>query len=372
MTDAIEPGVAARTALEAACAAADRFDGDARLPRIGVFGLGVPEGLVAAAGGLCIHVNFGAAPDQAPMRDVVEPFVDHDVRVFLNRFALGAFNGLAGIVFARDDAAALTAYQYATEWVRQGRAPAGTPPLFLFNLVHSQATAAIRFNRVQGEKLVDFLRRVGLERPGGETMAAQAALSRRRDALLQNAGAHASMSRCAQWRNAGRFMSAGAHVALLEQAVAGGAATPGPGARLALVGSAVDDPAVYAMLDSVGVLVADLQAFGQFWPGAWDLSSDMETMLSRLEGDPSCPRIVPPQAYRQSLVDRIVAAGCDLVVCQLAQTDDTFGWEIPGLKTALARQGIGFVNLGFRDHRPDAQWLGVARERVIEALEAAP
>ncbi|MCP8882104.1 hypothetical protein NIM87_01155 [Devosia sp. XJ19-1] len=371
MTTVIGQTAAAGELLESACAAADRLGDSESLPRIGLFGLGVPEGLVAAAGSVCIHVNFGASPDNEPMRDVIEPFVDHEVRVFLNRFALGDFNGLAGVVFARDDAAALTAYQYATEWVRQGRAPVGTPPLFLFNLVHSRTVAAQKFNRIQCDKLVNFLVRVGLDRPGDAAMSAMAALSRRRDGLLQAARAVPG-ALTTQWRNAGRFMSVAAHTELLERAVADFDRAERAGPRLGLVGSAVDDPGFLAMLDRVGVLVADLQAYGQFWPGAWEQKADIEAMLDVLSGDPSCPRIVPPQNHRQSLVDRVVAAECDLVVCQLAQTDDTFGWELPALKAALAAHGIRFVHLGFRDHRPDADWLAGAEQKLVQALEAAP
>ena len=155
----------AREKLEAAWAAADRGEDDGGLPRVGVFGLGVPEGAIAASGAVCVHVNFGPIPDDEPIRAVIEPFVDHEVRVFLNRFALGDFNGMTAIVFARDDAAAVTAYQYATEWVRQGRAPQGAPRLFLFNLVHAATAVARRFNDIQCDKLQDFLVDLGLARP---------------------------------------------------------------------------------------------------------------------------------------------------------------------------------------------------------------
>lgn len=372
MTHAIEHNDAAGAVLAAAFDAADRYDGAENLPRVGIFGLGIPEGLIAAAGSVCVHVNYGEAPQQEPMHAVIEPFVDHEVRVFLNRFALGDFNDLAGIVFARDDAAALTAYQYATEWVRQGRALSGTPSLFLFNLVHSRAAAAQKFNRVQCDKLVDFLIQIGLKRPDPGALSAMADLSQRRGEALEAAVATVPSAVVTQWRNAGRFMSAAAHADLLERAISDFKRADRAGPRLGLVGSAMDDQAFYSMLDRVGVLVADLQAYGQFWPGTWEQESDREAMLDSLAGDPSCPRIVPPQSHRQSLVERLVAARCDLVVCQLAQTDDTFGWELPALRAELAAQGIRFVHLGFRDHRSDADWLAEAERKLVEALEAAP
>lgn len=372
MTRASEHTDTAGAVLKAAYDAADRNNDGQDLPRIGIFGPGIPEGLIAASGSVCVHANFGADPKQEPMHAVIEPFVDHEVRVFLNRFALGDFNDLAGMVFARDDAAALTAYQYATEWVRQGHGRSGAPPLFLFNLVHSRAAAAQKFNRVQCDKLVDFLVRVGLERPDDGALSIMVASLRRRAEALEDATATVPGAVMTQWRNAGRFMDVASHADLLERAVAEFKPTERAGPRLGLVGSATNDPSFFSVLDRVGVLVADLQAYGQFWPGVWEQESAREAMLDSLAGDPSCPRIVPPQSHRQSLVERLVAARCDLVVCQLAQTDDTFGWELPALRAELAAQGIRFLHLGFRDHRPDADWLAEAERQVVEALEAAP
>lgn len=361
----------AREKLEAAWAAADRGEDDGGLPRVGVFGLGVPEGAIAASGAVCVHVNFGPIPDDEPMSAVIEPFVDHEVRVFLNRFALGDFNGMTAIVFARDDAAAVTAYQYATEWVRQGRAPQGVPRLFLFNLVHAATAVARRFNGIQCDKLLDFLVGLGLARPDRARMTVAAANARRRAQSLIKASTAVTAGMAARWRNAGRFLSTTLHADLLEQAISAAEMPQRSGPRLALVGSPIDAPEVYAMLDSRGALVADLQAYGHFWPGPWDEESDIGAVAAILADDPSCPRIVPPQRHRQSLVDRIVSARCNVVVCQLAQTDDTFGWEIPGLAAALAALGVTFVNLGFRDHRPDEQWLAEAQQKLCAALEVA-
>ncbi len=154
-------------ALDAAFEAPDGAAAGLDRPLVGIFGHGAPETLISASGAVPVHVNFGRLDGSGvgAIDQLIEPFVDHEVRIFLNRFAAGAFTGFAGIVFVRDDAAALTAYQYATEWVRQGRAPRGTPPLFLFNLVHAASDPVRTFNDIQIEKLVSFLTAIGLDDP---------------------------------------------------------------------------------------------------------------------------------------------------------------------------------------------------------------
>ncbi len=368
----IAPGLdakQAREALDAAFAAEDLSARDLAEPSIGVFGNGVPETLIAAAGAIPIHVNFSRRVGAGPMDEVIEPFVDAEVRIFLNRFAAGDFDALAGIVFARDDAAALTAYQYATEWVRQGRAPASVPALFLFNLVHKAGPAAIRFNQIQCDKLQDFLVRVGLSMPDAAALAAKAEHAARRQSALTALDAVASGALASRWRNAGRFLPVARHADLLETALKSITAGPTGRPRLGLVGSPIIAPGFFDMLDTMGDLACNAQAFGQVWPGPWEIEHQREAMLAALADDPFCLRISPPGRHRQALLDAITAANCSLVICQLAQTDDTFGWEIPGLMAALAARGIGFVNLGFRDPEPDAGWLSHAAGRIAAALE---
>ena len=115
-------GRAAAT-LERAFAQHDGSSDDARLPRIGLFGNGVPETLIAAAGAVPVHLSFGIATTTHAIASIIEPFVDEEVRNFLIRLMTGAFSDYRGIVFSRDDAPALIAYHYASEWIRQiGRA----------------------------------------------------------------------------------------------------------------------------------------------------------------------------------------------------------------------------------------------------------
>lgn len=126
------------------------------------------------------------------------------------------------------------------------------------------------------------------------------------------------------------------------------------------------------MLSGFGQLVCDLQAFGHQWPGVWEPQPATDKLLLAMATDAYCPRISPPQLHRKALIEAITDSSCDLVICQLAQTDDTFGWELPRLAAELAECGIRFVNLGFRDQCPEAGWLSGAARQISAALERFP
>jgi hypothetical protein len=370
----LEAAASAAAALEHASMPQDFSSNSCDLPRVGLFGNGMPETLIAAAGALPVHVALGRSKATHQISSVIEPFVDEEVRHFLVRLMMGEFAGLAGIVFSRDDAPALIAYQYASEWIRQDRDRGATPPLFLWNLVHTGTRPAAEFNRIQTEKLFAFLENAGLRRPSDSSLAsAGAAEAERSEALaaLQGVvGVTRSGRTAAAWRNAGRFMAAGEHASLLRSALASPAEVLNSTRRIGLVGSPLACPRTYAMIEQFGTVVCDQQPLGQVWPGPGNVNASLDAILTSTAADPACHRITPTGAYRAALLQNLVAAACDLVICQLAQTDDTFGWEIPALSAELAANGIAWVNLGFRDAQPDAAWLERASHKISQALGA--
>lgn len=365
-----EAAASAAAALERANQQQEDWSGAAS-PRIGIFGNGMPETLVAAAGALPVHLGLGTTDQTHRIVEVIEPFVDAEVRYFLIRLMRGAFSDFAGIIFARDDAPALIAYQYATEWIRQDRERERTPPLFLWNLVHTDTPAVRTFNRIQADKLFDFFESLGLKRPqDADLVAAAASESRRADTLgkVQHAvGVTLSGTTAALWRNAGRFMSASEHADLLLDALAATTEPLPPPERIGIVGSPLSCARTYRMIEGFGTVVSDQQAFGQMWPGPGNRKPGLDEILAATAADASCPRISPTSAHRTALVQSLVDAGCTLAVCQLAQTDDTFGWEIPALFSELSACGIACVNLGFRDAQPNDAWLDDASKVIAEA-----
>ncbi len=352
----------------------DRWANPSAQPLVGIFGNGVPETLVAAAGAIPVHLWMGFTDDEHPVASVIEPFVDDAVRTFLVRLMNGEFADYRGIIFARDDAPALIAYQYATEWIRQHRPRGGTPPLFLWNLVHTDSAPVRAFNAVQAEKLFAFFVSIGLAWPDTAALQRAAADEVRRHAALKDlqeaVGVTVSGATAMQWRNAGRFMPAAGHAELLTSALAQKTETLPAGRRIGLVGSPLASGRTYAVIETFGSLVCDLQPLGSVWPGAGNTADDLDAILVAMAKDASSPRITPSAAHRAGLVTRIINARCDLVVCQLAQTDDTFGWEVPRLFAELGEHGIACVNLGFRDPEPPAAWLDQTASTIARALEA--
>jgi hypothetical protein len=369
----LQAAVSAAATLERANQQREHWSTATGRCRIGIFGNGMPETLIAAAGALPVHVSLGIAATGHPIEAVIEPFVDQEVRHFLVGLMNGDFSEFAGIVFARDDAPAMIAYQYANEWIRQDRERGPTPPLFLWNLVHTDTEPVRNFNRIQAEKLFAFLDDAGLARPSVSTLAEAAdAEARRADALalLQKAvGVTVDGSTAAIWRNAGRFMSAGEHAELLTDALGSVAEVPAQNTRLGIVGSPLACPRTYRMIEQFGTIVCDQQNFGQMWPGPGNARAPLDEILGATAADASCFRIKPTSAYRAALVKNIIDAKCALIICQLAQTDDTFGWEIPALFAELDAHGIACINLGFRDANPDAGWLERSSQLISQALE---
>lgn len=341
---------------------ADRADGvgDDAGPLVGIFGEGVPVPLVAAMGALAVDVkapplsDAEGGPVSRIVSSVAEPFLDPFATRFLHRFAAGAFGRFATLIFCRDDVAGLTAYQYVQELRRQGRLPATGPRLHLWNLLHTDSAPAARFNETELTRLVTHLSETlgapldpdRLERAVAEEVARSEAL-----ALMPPGGPEAFVA-----RNAGRWLSAARHRDLL------GPLAQGSGPRIALVGTACDIPVLHEICAEAGEVVADLQDYGR--PAPQPLRAP--DLLRRIVQDPLAPRVSPPERLTHALQDR--TAGADLVVASVDATDDSFGWEIPGLRRAVTDRGARFLDLGFRPFRPDGAWQDQARARIAEAL----
>lgn len=325
------------------------------LPRgaIGLFGDDVPPALLADHGlrGVCVRYAPLPVAPQPQVQAIAERFLDPRAAEFLHRLAGGDFDGLAGIVFCRDDTAALTAYQYATELRRQGLLAETAPPFFLWNLLHTDSAPVRAFNAVQLCRLRDWLAGFSGEPlahpPATATLwdAQRAARITGRDAMV--------------WRNAGRWMAPHDHAAALATVPL---TPPRPGRRIALLGGACDLPAWYDAIETAGTITCDLTLLGGEvirGPGIDDIAAD-----------PLHPRSVPAGRHRPAMVQAIVAAGCDLAVAQLDETDDTFGWDLPSLRHDLGARGIPLISLGFRPIRPDATTCARAADHLRQGVPA--
>ncbi len=157
-------------------------------------------------------------------------------------------------------------------------------------------------------------------------------------------------------RNAGRWFSPEDHIALLSRL------SGGEGPKIVLAGTACDIPVMHAICDGLGQIVADLQEYGFQMPQPGNAAD----LLTEIAKTPLAPRAAPPGRFTRALHDGI--AGADLVVASVDPNDDSFGWELPGLRQAAEAQGARFLDLGFRPFRPDPAWQDTARLRIAEAL----
>lgn len=330
---------------------------------VGIFGAGLPEALITARGGRPVDVkappltDAANGPSVATVDRIVEGFMDPFAARFLHRFAAGAFDRFSLIFFARDDAAGLTAYQYAQELRRQRRVGRTGPRLYLWNMIHTVSAAATAFNLTELARLETCLSEVlGTEADDAALETAIAQEARRAAALaaLPPGGAEAFVARVA-----GRWLTPEAHLALL-----GELDSPEAGPRIALVGTACDIPVMHSLCEGLGTVVADLQEYGRASPapGATDAAGLMRAAAS----DPLHIRAMPPGRYSDAL--RAGIAKADLVIATVDANDDGFGWEIPGLRAATEARGTRFLDLGFRPFRPDDTWYVAARRRIEEAL----
>lgn len=333
---------------------------------VGVFGSGAPLPLIEATGARCVDVKAPPLSDDEDgprvlaVETLVENFMDPFAARFLHRFAAGAFDRFALIIFARDDVAALSAYQYALEMRRLGHVSQKGPALHLWNLIHGQSAAVTRFNRTELARMSDVLREVVGTGPDPSRIAETMAAERRRSEVLATLPTGGVDSFVA--RNAGRWMSAAAHCDALEQLPA-----PAEGPRIALVGTACDTPVLHALCEGWGRVVADVQEYGRSPAPQWtENGTSAEALIDALAADPLEIRATPPRRFTDALLDGVSQA--DLVICSVDRTDDAFGWEVPLLRDAVEARGARFLDLGFRPFRPDASWRDRAQRSISEAL----
>jgi hypothetical protein len=352
---------------------------DGAKPLLGVFGDAFPVELARAAGFMALDV--GAEPDadrslrSDRVAEFIEPFVDERARRFLHRLSTGAFDNFAGIVFSRDDAAAHLAFLYAGELRRQAIG-VFRPELLLWNLTHTASPAVAKFNLAEAQVLEDRLRTLGGRRWEAAGLGAAVADERgRREAL---AGLEAlrrngivSGSEMLRWRNAGRYMSAGRHAELLFDAASGLAGrSPRRGARLGLVGSGIDQCWLYDMLEEFGTVVADPHPLGSAWPHPRPVTDSLDQIVAAVASNPLAPRHLPVAQHRAAIVQACVEAGSEIVVAQLDENDDTFGWDWPSIRADLEANGTAWLELGFRPYLPDEGWVAAARAKLSAAVEA--
>jgi len=142
-------------------------------------------------------------------------------------------------------------------------------------------------------------------------------------------------------------------------------------ARLMIVGSVNDDPALVELIEDIGgLVVADTLCFGArlFWDLDEEMGDPMDSITARYYYHIPCPRMYGAHAERlEFTMNAAREAGVDGVILQAIKFCDLHGVENVLLQKALEKEGIPTLKLE-REYGPLAD-TGRFRTRVQAFLE---
>mgnify|MGYP007100951808 CR=1 FL=1 len=302
--------------------------------RIGVFGFGVPYGVLAAIGLRPVDITLNSAEPGTPVDRYLEPFLDPFAKSVLRGMSTGAFDDMAAIIFLRESPGAMIACQYAFELRRRGAMPTTAPAPIMLNILPADHPAADRFNRAELSRLADTLGRLGWVAD-----AAVGTVAEKLDALIASqtngeiTGAAAFEARAA--------LSTGEETAISTRAR--------DGERIALLGAPLGNPTLHAALDGIGVLALDQQALDQAEAAR---GNGLDAALAAQAANPFAAR-QPKPIFGQAIGNTLVTHRIDRVVWQVDPNDDLWGWLMPQVRDLCVSQGVGFTDLGFLPRWPE-------------------
>jgi benzoyl-CoA reductase/2-hydroxyglutaryl-CoA dehydratase subunit BcrC/BadD/HgdB len=270
------------------------------------------------------------------------------IRRIFDSVVCGDFNFLHALIFPRTSEQEYKLFLYLREVARE-RSHDGMPPVYLYDLLHSESPESYAYGfartvelRRQLEKLAgravatnDLIEAIA------ESNAARAAvrgLLRLRDGAPRISGAEVLPLIGAYW-----FMARAEYAKLATEAAENLAQrNPLAGARLVLMGATLDHPRLHAAIESHGaIVVAEDNWWGSRSAGA-DIEGGSDALKAIFEHyylDAPSPRVFPPEAADRWFQSG-VAQGVDGVVFYLPSEDYVAGWDYPRQKRLLDSLGI--------------------------------
>jgi benzoyl-CoA reductase/2-hydroxyglutaryl-CoA dehydratase subunit BcrC/BadD/HgdB len=312
----------------------------------------VPTEIVHAAGFAPVVARSHAAPTPAADRALEPDLFPGRLRQLVEAALTGRLTGVAAVVLPRTSDADYKCYLYLRELVRRGLV-AALPPLLLFDLLHSDGSAAQAYDadrtREWAQRLAslagrqfapDDVRAAIAKANRGRTAARR--LDALRSPLPRVAGSDALPLTGALWQLEPERYALLATAAADE--LAGGPALAG--SRVLLAGAPVDSTALHVAVEAEGgVVVAELSPFGTCGARvAVDTTADPFAALAEHYRCESIDARLPVAALMRKLEGALEHV--DAVILSLPPDDASFGFDYPRVRELLASRGIAHTVVG--------------------------
>jgi hypothetical protein len=278
---------------------------------------------------------------------VLEPdLFPNRIRQLVEAALNGRLANVAAIVVPRSSDPDYKSFLYLRELTRRGIV-AGLPPVWLFDLLHSDGADTQAYDAERARALSARLANLSGRPSGPEDLRREIASANRARAAARRlhsmradapliAGAEILPLLGAFWQlEPARYAS-------LAEAAADSVIDRPPlvGPRVLLAGAPVDSAVQHAAIEAEGaVVVAELSPFGSGAASAdIDTSDDPLTALAEHYRRESIAARMPVKALMHKLDDAL--RGVDAVILSLPPDDATFGWDYPRVRELLARRSI--------------------------------
>lgn len=327
----------------------------AGIPVVGLTSNTIPWELLRAAGIFPVMLRPQQRATPAADEFMEKNVFQTRIRQIFESAVSGEWSFLRAIIIPRTSEQEYKLFLYLREIGREGLRN-GVPPVFLYDLLHSQSAETHAYGISRTEELKRQLEEIAghpisardLGEAVSESNAARAAV-RRLLSLRQGAprlsGTEALPLIGAYW-----FMGRAEYTKLATEAAgAFERRKPLPGPRLVVKGAPLDHIQLHAALESHGaIVVAEDDWWGTRSVGA-DISSDgdaLKAIFAHYYLDAPSPRVFPLDAADRWFESR-VREGVDGVVFYLPPEDYVLGWDYPRQKQFL--DGLGIPSLVVRE-----------------------
>ena len=339
---------------------------------VGLVGNTVPVEAVLAAGAwplrLAPVVGSTAAADP-----YVEAFTDLDARLVFALFVEGRLDALDLLLIPRSTENQHKLYLALREARRIGLA-AGAPPLWLYDILHTQRPSSRAYGLARTRDLLARLAELTGHAPSDADLAQASARTNATRALLQRLQALREQGRIngrqAQVAAAAtRFMAPEAAQQALQAWLDADDFAPARGPRLLVKGVPLEHAQLHALVDGLGgCIVAEDDDWGARagQPTIATGGDALAAIFEHVHSQVPCPRTHPFDADNAWFSRALASVRVDGVLFYLPRPDDIAGWRFPDERAQVERAGLPWLLV--RDDARDAACAPALADRLGEFI----